>query len=152
MCSFGLVLALMAAPAGAQTTVVAGWSAVQGLALGTQVRIKDASRSSAGKLDAVTDDSLVMTTGKGRETFGRQQVVTVSAKKPNHRGRNTLIGLGIGAAAGVVVGVAGRNKTGQLNIIPNSVIIGGTTAVGALIGTLIGVVIPTGGWRVIYKK
>ena len=62
----------------------------------------------------------------GVQTFTRQSILQVSAKRASHRGRNTFIGLIIGAAAGVVVPVASPEldfayvgSHGQLVSIPD---------------------------------
>lgn len=75
----------------------------------------------------------------------------VSLKKNGHRMRNALIGLGVGAGVGVGVGAAAdTNCTGLC--------FGGNfgkaifTPLGAVAGVLVGALIPTGGWREIYKK
>jgi hypothetical protein len=73
-------------------------------------------------------------------------------KKTAHRLRNTLIGLGIGAAAGLILGtVADARCTGKCveGTTPLGKEVG--TPLGALIGTIIGVALPTGGWREVYR-
>jgi hypothetical protein len=85
-------------------------------------------------------------------TFGWQQVSSVSAKKPGHRMRNVLIGLGAGTGAGLGIGLGVKSTPTQLQIVPNSAVVGGATAAGAAIGILDGAVIPTGGWHEIYKQ
>lgn len=105
-----------------------------------------------GQFTFVNDDALVMTTASGEQRLTRAAVSRVSVKKPGHRGRNTLIGLGIGAAAGLTLGaVADSRCTG--NCIEGNRPLGKEvgTPLGALIGTLIGVALPTGGWREIYR-
>jgi hypothetical protein len=146
------LLALLATAMAAQTNVM-NWNAVKALATGTQVRVSAGSRPVNGRIEQVTDDALVVTSGKGQETFGRQQVSAVSVKKLSHRGRNALIGLAAGTGAGLGVGLAASGtRTAQLSIIPSGAIVAGFTVAGALGGSTVGVVIPTGGWREIYSK
>jgi hypothetical protein len=105
-----------------------------------------------GQFNAADADALVMTTASGQQRLARATVVRVSVKKPGHRGRNTLIGLGIGAAAGLTLGaVADARCTGKCieGNMPLGKEIG--TPFGALIGAIIGVAIPTGGWREVYR-
>jgi hypothetical protein len=147
----GELLALVA-PAMAAQTSVTNWSIVQALARGTQVRIVAGSRTVAGKIERSTDDALVVTSGKNQETFGRQQVSILSVKKASHRTRNALIGLAAGTGIGLAIGLAARSKPGQLEIVPNSAVTAGFTVAGALLGTVVGVIIPTSGWREIYRK
>ncbi|MGA2712144.1 MAG: hypothetical protein ABSG41_03480 [Bryobacteraceae bacterium] len=84
--------------------------------------------------------------------FDRQQVSVVSVKKPGHRTRNALIGLAAGAGIGLGIGIATRAKPGQLKIVSNGAVVAGVTAAGALAGTIVGIAIPTSGWREIYRK
>ena len=148
VCRLGALLAFVATTVAAQTN----WDAVKALATGTQVRISAGSRTVSGKIERITDDALVVDSGKGQETFDRQQVAAVSVKKPGHRMRNALIGLAAGTGVGLGIGIAARAKPGQLTVIPNAAIVAGFTAAGAIAGTVVGVVIPTSGWRAIYTK
>jgi hypothetical protein len=84
--------------------------------------------------------------------FTRDEVSLVSAKKPGHRKRNALIGLASGAGAGLIIGVAARNGSGGLGPNLDNVVTAGMTVAGALVGSIVGVLIPTGGWREVYKK
>jgi hypothetical protein len=105
-----------------------------------------------GQFKAADGDALVMTTASGEQRLARGTVSRVSVKTQGHRGRNTLIGLGIGAAAGLTLGaVADARCTGKCieGNRPLGKEVG--TALGALIGTIIGVAIPTGGWREVYR-
>jgi hypothetical protein len=76
----------------------------------------------------------------------------VSVKTQAHRLRNTLPGFGIGATAGLTLGtIADARCTGKC--IEGNEPLGKEvgTPFGALVGIIIGVVIPTGGWREIYR-
>jgi len=146
----GTLLAV-AATSSAQTSV-ANWDTVKSLAAGTQVRVAAGTGTVRGRIDRTTDDAVTVTSGKGQETFDRQQVSVVWVQKPGRRKRNTLIGLAVGTGVGLGIGLAARAKHNQLMIVPNSAVTAGFTVAGALIGTVVGVVIPTGGWRKIYKK
>lgn len=146
-----VLLALLTTTLAAQTNV-ADWNTVKALTTGTQVRISAGSRTVQGEIERSTDDVLVVASRKGQEMFDREQISGVSVKKPSHRKRNTLIGLGVGAGAGLGVGIATRPSSGQWEIISPDVVAAGLVAAGAIGGTLVGVIIPTGGWREIYKK
>ena len=140
----------MAASAAAQTSATA-WNTVKALPAGTEVRIAAGSHTIRGKIDRITDDTLVVTSGNGQEMLAQQEVTRVSVGKQGHRGRNALIGLGIGAGAGLGVGAAAdAGCTGFcfLGDLGKEVF----TPVGAVAGVLVGALIPTGGWREIYKK
>jgi len=147
----GVLLAFMATTLAAQTNV-ADWNTVKALTTGTQVRITAGTRTVRGGIERTTDDALVVTTEKGQEMFDRQEVSVVSVKKPSHRKRNTLIGLAAGTGVGLGIGIATRPKPGQLEVITPGAVTAGFTAAGAIGGTLVGVIIPTGGWREVYKK
>jgi hypothetical protein len=54
------------------------WNNVRALSVGTSVRISVGSRTIAGQVQRVTDDSLVVDSGKGQEMFTRQEVMRVS--------------------------------------------------------------------------
>ena len=151
VCRLGTMLALVAMNTAAQTDL-RNWSTVEALTTGIEVRITAGSRTVRGKIDRITDDALTMTSGKSQGTFDRQQISVVSVKKPGHRKRNALIGLGAGTGAGLGIGIAARSKPGQLQLVPNGAVVAVFTVAGALVGTVVGVVIPTGGWREIYQK
>jgi hypothetical protein len=149
-CRIGAGLALLTTTMAAQTT--ADWNAVKALTGGTEVRITVGSHTVHGEIDRATDDILVLTSRNGQEMFDRQQVSVLSVKKLSHRKRNTLIGLAAGTGVGLGIGIATRPKPGQLEVITPDAITAGFTAAGAIGGTLVGVIIPTGGWREVYKK
>jgi hypothetical protein len=147
---FTAAFAFALATAAAQTTA-ATWNSVQALPAGSEVRVAAGGRALRGKIEAVTDDSITLTSGKGQEMFTQQEVSRVSVKKPGHRRRNTLIGLGIGAGAGLGIGLAASSCTGLGCIGSRAVEIGAPLALGG-VGTAIGALIPTGGWREVYRK
>lgn len=147
---FAAALALAVATAAAQTTA-ATWNSVRALPAGTEVRIAAGARTVRGKIDRVTDDALAVTSGNGQEMFSQQEVSRVWVKKPGHRKRNTLIGLGIGAGAGLGVALAASSCSGFSCIGSSAVEVGAPVAL-AVVGTAIGAVIPTGGWREVYRK
>jgi len=130
----------------------ADWNAVKTLTAGTEVRITAGSHTVRGAIDRITDDTLAITAGKGQEMFDRQQVSSVSTRRPGHRMRNALIGLGAGAGVGLAIGFGIRAHSDQIQVVSNSAVVGGSAAAGAVIGTLVGAVIPTGGWREVYKQ
>lgn len=151
VCRLGALLALLAATTAAQTSAV-NWNSVKTLTAGTQVRVTAGSRTVRGQIDRITDDALVETSGKGQETFERQQILAVSIRKPSRRKRNALIGLAAGTGIGLGVGIAARSRPGQLEIVPNGAVTAAFTVAGAIGGTIVGAVIPTGGWREVYRK
>ena len=116
------------------------------------MRIAVGPRTVRGIVDRITDGGLTVTSGKGSEMFTQQVVSRVAIRKPGHRKRNALIGLGIGAGAGLGVGLAARNGPGGVGPNLDGAVTAGMTVAGAFAGTIVGVLIPTGVWREIYKK
>ncbi len=147
---FAAGFALLVATAAAQTTA-ATWNSVQALSAGSEVRIAAGPRTVRGKVDRVSDDALTVTSAKGQEMFTQQEVSRVWVKKPGHRKRNALIGLGIGAGVGLGIGLSAASCTGLGCIGADAIEVGAPLGLAA-VGTAIGAVIPTGGWREIYRK
>ncbi len=130
------------------------WADVKALPSGTSVRISAGSKTVTGTLQGTTDDSLLLDSGKDQKSFPRQEVMRVSVKKQSHRGRNSLIGLGVGAASGAAIGAAAHKDCTGFCIFNESR--GIDAGVGALVigilGALAGALIPTGGWREVYHQ
>lgn len=145
-----LVLAAAQPALAQQRTLPTNWDNIKQFAPGAEIRVEVKDRRSVrGQFDSVTDDSLLIHSSKGQETLTRQTVARVWAKRRSHRARNALIGLGLGAGAGLAVGaVAEHNCTGLcFNHLPEEVF----TPLGAIVGGIIGAVIPTGRWREVYR-
>jgi hypothetical protein len=136
----------------------AGWPAVAALTPGTEIRVDTAARKMRGVqglLRSVSDDALIFTPSKkgsqGEVTIPRQDVTRLSVKKQSHRTRNTLIGAGIGGAAGLGIGLASRCDGKFVCPVSDGAITGGGAAAGAVVGAIIGALMPSGGWHEIYK-
>src|ERR1022692_1130371 len=129
MMKFSIVVLLLAGLAGnapAQPPASPeGWASLSQVAPGTEIRVAlSGGRTVRGSL----------------------------VKRKGHRGRNALIGAAIGAGGGLAIGAAvDRHDSGKgLNFFPN----GGKavlTPLGAIIGAVVGVAIPSGGWHDIYR-
>ena len=127
------------------------WNNVKTVAPGTEIRVAGPKPSPVvGTLASATDDSVVVTSRTGQETYARQQITRVSIKKSGHRARNTLIGLGVGAGAGLAVGVGTDQSCSPHCFLGNNLGKVIFTPLGAAVGALVGFVIPTGGWKEIY--
>lgn len=135
----------------AQST--ASWNIVKALASGAQVRITAESRTVSGQFQTASDESVVLTSTKGQETFTRSQVTQVAVKKASKRRRNALIGLAAGAGLGLATGSIADSKCAGLGcfISPN---LGkeALTPTGAILGLGVGWAWPSGGWRSVYKQ
>ncbi len=129
---------------------IADWDSVQALAPGTQVRVVAANAQGVnGTLESVTGTTLLLLSDAGRQPFEMTQIASIAVKKPGHRQRNILIGLGVGLAAGAAIGVAaGDCQTCK----PNQSTLGYAIAGGAFWGSLVGAVWRTGGWRKVYER
>jgi hypothetical protein len=128
----------------------AQWSNFNGLAQGSEVRVQTfAGKWTRGFFQKATDHSIVLNAATSQETIEKAEVKRVQLKKSGHRGRNTLIGLGVGTAGGLATG-AGLDAKMNDDWFPNA----GKAVlapIGAVIGTVIGVAWPTGGWFDLYR-
>ena len=153
ICLLALLAAVLAATAAAQQAKpIANWVNLNQLVAGSEIRVTLATgKTMRGFVQRVTPESLAINATTSQETLSRQDIRRVALKRPGHRGRNTLIGLAIGTGAGLAVGVGVDSQSrGQYDLFPNS----GKAVLsplGALAGTVIGVALPTGGWREVYR-
>ena len=133
----------------------ANWENLEQLASGQEVQVVlTNAKSYRGQLQTVGDDALVLRLATGDQTFERQNVLRVSTRGRGHRGRNALIGLAVGAGAGVIVAVAspelGTGKCAQGSCVDAGVV----SMVGFLGGALgagLGAAMPTRGWHDVYR-
>lgn len=132
----------------------AKWENSSQLAPGQRIRVVlNDAKTYEGKWQSMTDEAIVVRLETGDQSFARQNVLRVSTKGTSHRGRNVLIGLAIGAGAGVIVGVAspefGQGTCAQGSCV-NAASVGLGGFLGGALGTGIGAAIPTGGWHGVY--
>jgi hypothetical protein len=130
----------------------AGLNHTPALSAGIQIEVRTTgNQRSRGQFTTAEDDALVMMTPSGPQRIPRATVTRISARKPGHRLRNTLIGLGVGAAAGLAVGAEQDASCSPHCFLGNNLAKAILTPAGALVGLIVGVVIPTGGWREVYR-
>lgn len=153
-----LALGLFAAPVlrGApDKSDTARWENLRKVTPGSAVRVVLKNIESwDGKLGTVSDNGLTMRTSGGEKTFARDSIVRVSIKGRSHRKRNLLIGLGVGAVTGVVIGVADPELgqgTCEQGSCANAGVAAMVGAAGAAGGAAIGAIIPTGGWHEVFR-
>jgi hypothetical protein len=80
------------------------WAIIRQLTPGQKVQVETAAgKSYVGQVESITDEELRV--GKNQLIL-KQDVKRVRLWSAGHHGRNTLIGLGVGAGTGVVFGVA----------------------------------------------
>ena len=140
----------------AQTT--GNWDAVRHFAAGQAVRVSLADgRSFQGNFQSATDSEVLLSTAKAQETVARADVAKAATKGTNHRVRNSVIGFGVGAGAGLGVGAIIDHESGCGN--PSGCFLNFKnlgkevfTPVGALVGLIVGAVIPSGNWHEVYRK
>ena len=147
-----LLAAILAATAVAQQAKpIATWANLNQLVTGAEIRVTLANgKTLIGFMQRVTTESLAINATTSQEMLSRPDIRRVELKRRGHRGRNTLIGLAIGTGAGLAVGAGADAKSRPGRMFPDSgkVVL---SALGALVGTVIGVALPTGGWRDVYR-
>ena len=132
----------------------AEWSVVQQLTSGQQVKVvlKDGA-SRRGSFESANDGAVVIRSGKGEQTLSQDQVARILVKGKSHRKRNALIGAGIGAGAGLGAGAAIDNNCSGSSILctgnKGKAIL---TPLWGLLGAGIGALLPSGGWREVYRS
>ena len=150
---FCFTVVFMAGTACAQANAT-DWNTVKGLAIGADVRITMGSRTVHGKVLRVSDESILLASGKAQEMFPQQDVLRVRLRGDSHRGRNSLIGWGGGAASGAIIGAAAHQDCTGWCIFNTSR--GADTAAGAIvvggIGAIVGALIPSRSWLEVYRK
>lgn len=130
------------------------WSVVQQLSSGQVIKVilKDGA-SRRGSFESADDGGVVIRSGKSEQTFSRDEVTRLLVKGKSHRGRNALIGAGIGAGAGLGTGAAIDNDCSKTSIVctgnKGKAIL---TPVFGLLGAGIGALIPSGGWHEVYRS
>ena len=135
-----LAITLVCSPlAMAQKPAALGnWGAVQALAPGDRlvVNLKD-GRSVEGKLASVSDAELSLTRNKKSETFPRDRIFQIYARKRKaEKGKYALIGAGIGAGTGLGIGLAKNSPPvddGEIYPIGGAILGAGIGAIGGLL-------------------
>jgi hypothetical protein len=146
-----LAATLAATVAAQQTKPIANWANLNQLATGAEIRVTLANgKTLRGFMQRLTPESLAINATTSQETLSRQDIWRVALKRPGHRGRNTLIGLAIGTGAGFASGAGVDSHSGPGNWLPNAgkIVL---APLGAILGTVVGVALPTGGWREVYQ-
>jgi len=106
------------------------WQRVQQLPLHTRVHVSADGKSRLCSIDKVDETQLTCSAGRVVETshftFQRGDIKTI---KVSHQMRSTLVGAGVGAAAGAIIGVAINGGSNQFIHFSNAEV----GAVGAII-------------------
>ncbi len=130
------------------------WGNLRQLRVGDKVEVVRYNLSKLkGTFLSFSDEAISLRVGKDEVGVQRPNVFRVSSREHSKRLRNTLIGLGIGAAAGAVVGAAAvAGKPRQAGERRLSMVIG--TLIGTLIGSGVGTVVGaafSSGFQTIYR-
>jgi len=150
-----LTLVFLISASGAAESFQDSWENLRRLAPGQQIRIVlNDAMSYVGQFQSASGAGIVVRLSDSDRTFERENVLRISAPAKSHRGRNALIGFGVGAGAGIAAGVAapelGQGKCAQGSCVnAASAAVGGV--LGAVIGAGLGAVIPTGRWQDVYR-
>jgi hypothetical protein len=146
--------ALLVAVAASAAPSPADWSSVQALAPGTVVRVSVAkSNVVSGKLERVTETSLVVNSGSASRSIERQTIIRLSVRTKARRRRSMLIGLALGAGGGAALGgAAAAVCSNSLCGGHGAALVAGGIAGAAVIGALIGAAVSHAGWRVVYRQ
>jgi len=146
---FALILVLAAGTAAAQHN----WANVNSVPVGEEIRVSlEGKKSFRGQFQSVSDESLVIFAANTQQSLARAQILRVSVRSESHRKRNTLIGLGVGAGAGLGIGAGLDHSCNSSCWFNDNIGKAVFTPLGALIGTVIGVAWPTGGWHEVYRS
>ena len=159
-----MVLALLAAcfsaaPATAQDS--GSWDNLRSLRPGqeTCVVMNDV-KSYQGEFESLSDEGITLRQAAGEQTLARKDILRVSQKEGrDHQTRDVLIGLAVGAGAGLVIGLSPyfvqRNCTEgpafSCGNPPNPHLVEGLTPVGSMAGAAVGAAISTRGWHTVYR-
>ena len=125
------------------------WDKVKRLSAGQEILVvqKDA-KSFQGKLQSVSDETVVIRLATGEQTLAKGSVVRVSTRGASHRWRNVALGAGVGFGGGAGIGAAAANPNGfghrSLGAAVGAVF-------GLVAGAAVGAVLPTGGWHAVYR-
>lgn len=139
-----LVASLLLTPVASAQTATGEWSSVKAVETGSKLSIKIKNgKTVGGRLTAVSDDALTLTSG-GRQT----ELKTVEVSKVYRLGgssakKGALVGLAVGGGAGLAVGLAGSSADDSFDEL-DAPITAGLTVLGAGAGALVGYAIGRG--------
>jgi len=116
------------------------WNNLKQLRAGQEIEVVDMKlKSLKGTFTSFSEEAISLRTDGGEVGVRRDDVFRVTLREGSKRLRNTLIGMGIGAAGGVAAGVGlMERETGYAGAVA------GTVALFAGIGAGIGAALPAG--------
>jgi len=130
------------------------WATVQALPAGTEVLVAlNGPKDVKGKVETVTEDSILVKSGKRQETVTRGNISWLSvrvSRRKSHVASSTKMGAVIGAGVGVVFGIICSAAVGSDGAVCYLAVPVGAGLYAGL-GAALGAVSPGGGWREIYR-
>ena len=140
---------------------LSSWDNLKSLTPSQEIRVvMNDVKPYQGEFESLSDGGITLRQAACEQTLARKDVLRVSQKiGQNRRVRNTLIGMVVGAGAGLVIGLTPymiqRNCTEgpafNCGYPPNPPRTEALTPMGGLAGAAIGAVVRTGGWRDLYR-
>ena len=119
------------------------WSNLSRLRAGQKIEVVDMKlKPVAGNFTAFSEGAITLLVGKDQVSIARANVFSVKNRGISHRRRNTLLGLGIGAAAGLAIGAIKGAAYHEEGEIPVFLMV--STPIGAGIGGALGAALPAG--------
>jgi hypothetical protein len=144
-----LICVLGVACAASAQTDQASWANLSSLQSGQKVQIVDMhSKKYSGSFMNVSDTAISYQETGSTQTMQRQDVRSVKLMENKHRLRNTLIGGGVGAGAGAVIGAASVHPCSTSDFlcfqpIGRGAIAGIGAVVGFAGGAVVGALLPS---------
>jgi hypothetical protein len=119
------------------------WSRLSSIESGSKVVVKLKNGTShEGKLNSVSDSSISLTVKGRSQDVKREEVLTVHRVSRKSAGKATLIGAGVGAGTGAIIGVAGGSRESDFDFDKlDQAVTAGLTIIGAGVGAVTGFLI-----------
>ncbi len=129
------------------------WANLSGLRPGQKIQIVEmSSKKHSGIFESFSDSAISIKDTSGEMSVQKQDIRSVKLMENHHRLRSTLIGAGVGAGGGAIVGFAvgdasNKNSSGFFGkpIIGTGVIAAVGALGGGLIGATVGALLPSHG-------
>src|SRR5215831_5550108 len=97
-----LLLALVSVELAPALPLSETWESLGKVNSGAPIEVVTSDRVERGEFVSSSTESLTIQTRRGEQRFLRQEVVRVVSRRQSRRLRNVLIGVGVGAAIGLV--------------------------------------------------
>lgn len=118
------------------------WSNLSRLRVGQKIEVVDMKlKSVTGSFVAFSQEAISLLVGTARISIPQPNVLSVKHRAASHRKRNALLGLAIGAAAGMAIGAIKLGTNHETDELPAFVY---AAPLGAIPGVVVGAALPTG--------